>query len=179
MREKLGAELRAISIHAPREGSDAGTGADSVARADFNPRSPRGERLKMPPMRQKRLLFQSTLPARGATRTRQPCIRPCDISIHAPREGSDSICSSLMPIPLNFNPRSPRGERRQKRKKEWRKRIFQSTLPARGATAFTNVFLISEIFQSTLPARGATGGNDRLGQIRTYFNPRSPRGERR
>ena len=34
-----------ISIHAPRVGSDDGIRACGGARADFNPRSPRGERL--------------------------------------------------------------------------------------------------------------------------------------
>ena len=34
--------------------------------------------------------------------------------------------------------------------------IFQSTLPARGATAFAESANVSVIFQSTLPARGAT-----------------------
>ena len=60
-----------ISIHAPREGSDAG----SLASEYFSVR------------------FQSTLPARGATKARssRPCSTP--ISIHAPREGSD--CLSL------------------------------------------------------------------------------------
>ena len=39
---------------------------------------------------------------------------------------------------------------------------FQSTLPSRGATAFTKLAdRITPSFQSTLPSRGATIGKDR------------------
>ena len=57
-----------ISIHAPRTGSDLQRRAEI---ADV-------------------VVFQSTLPARGATRV--ACIRQhaVDISIHAPRTGSDA-----------------------------------------------------------------------------------------
>ena len=56
---------------------------------------------------------------------------------------------------------------------------FQSTLPARGATAqqFSIYFKIP--FQSTLPARGATHWKYTAGAAETDFNPRSPHGERR
>ena len=56
-----------ISIHAPRTGSDRGR-AWLVARAkNFNPRSPHGERLRSAFMVVSLVIFQSTLPARGAT----------------------------------------------------------------------------------------------------------------
>ena len=56
---------------------------------DFNPRSPRGERLTAGVPAAQREPFQSTLPARGAT-NRWGSRRPeRAISIHAPREGSD------------------------------------------------------------------------------------------
>ena len=84
-------------------------------------------------------IFQSTLPARGATsqgeqrrykgvnisihapRTGSDLTwrcwlrKPTDISIHAPRTGSDQLisgrCARLFPY---FNPRSPHGERQRK-----------------------------------------------------------------
>ena len=78
---------------------------------------------------------------------------------------------------------------------------FQSTLPSRGATWEEDVPLIRTTFQSTLPSRGATvrlliydefipisihaplAGSDPRNLFpllrRRYFNPRSPRGERR
>ena len=57
---------------------------------------------------------------------------------------------------INFNPRSPRGERR--------------ILASFAGYAST--------FQSTLPARGATGLSLSLVALVLNFNPRSPRGER-
>ena len=56
---------------------------------------------------------------------------------------------------------------------------FQSTLPARGATLFSIVFVGISAFQSTLPARGATVLRARLRLQPCNFNPRSPHGERR
>ena len=54
---------------------------------------------------------------------------------------------------------------------------FLSTLPARGATAETQVKDALEKFLSTLPARGATTRSWRT-FTPSYFYPRSPRGER-
>ena len=79
-----------ISIHAPRGGSDTKMDLQySNPRRYFNPRSPRGERLRL-------VLLVN---------------RQLDISIHAPRGGSDG---TVLPSPSYhryFNPRSPRGER--------------------------------------------------------------------
>ena len=125
----------AISIHAPRTGSDY-VGFCNISRsANFNPRSPHGERLRHLLLDSGALKFQSTLPARGATvllrltnrlhpqfqstlpargatsQTPLGALKPT-ISIHAPRTGSDlhSLTSTGS------------------------KATFQSTLPARGAT---------------------------------------------
>ena len=78
----------------------------------------------------------------------------------------------------NFNPRSPHGERRGTQKNAQPARIFQSTLPARGATqTVTGAGRLSK-FQSTLPARGATLTPARGRLHKNHFNPRSPHGER-
>ena len=122
----------------------------------FYPRSPRGERRKSEQAAIQRAEFLSTLPARGATFAR-PHPHPLgDISIDAPREGSDACCNQC--------PGGGSG--------------FLSTLPARGATR--NQFDSSgrTLFLSTLPARGATETNLRGGAIAQDFYPRSPRGER-
>ena len=63
--------------------------------------------------------FQSTLPVRGATFCHLPLRAALTISIHAPRAGSD-----------------PRSSRRRKSGSP-----FQSTLPVRGATAKITKFL--------------------------------------
>ena len=127
--------LESISIHAPRTGSDEGVyDAKSAA------------------------TFQSTLPARGATMPVLYSSPPLLISIHAPRTGSDEITSCPYPVCANyFNPRSPHGERPSRSGCYCFCWIFQSTLPARGATILPGcIFKHCFQFQSTLPARGAT-----------------------
>ena len=145
--------------------------------------------------------FQSTLPARGAT---VQCTNPfarVRISIHAPRTGSDPIQGFRRNQQLDFNPRSPHGERLRRRTPQRRPprfqstlpargatlrpcrarrgKRFQSTLPARGATLLGDDVSYADLFQSTLPARGATNFPLIYRRKILYFNPRSPHGERR
>ena len=61
-----------------------------------------------------------------------------NISIHAPRTGSDSAAPTTYKAPSTF----------------------QSTLPARGATRVILRLPNGEVFQSTLPARGATSDSN-------------------
>ena len=56
-----------ISIHAPRMGSDGSPGQFPYWQTDFNPRSPHGERLNILKSTSNLRIFQSTLPAWGAT----------------------------------------------------------------------------------------------------------------
>ena len=57
--------------------------------------------------------------------------------------------------------------------------LFQSTLPARGATFQRPLNRIQTcLFQSTLPARGATIFTPPISTPKLNFNPRSPHGER-
>ena len=102
-----------ISIHAPRTGSDTRSLTFMVSKA----------------------IFQSTLPARGATSLSTVQYLCYPISIHAPRTGSDQKALKTGADPV----------------------IFQSTLPARGATLHQFAMICPCLsFQSTLPARGAT-----------------------
>ena len=57
-------------------------------------------------------------------------------------------------------------------------RLFQPTLPARGATCSYHSFRHARKFQPTLPARGATFSRSARTCSLRYFNPRSPHGER-
>ena len=79
-----------------------------------------------------------------------------DISTHAPREGSDREGHCPQPDRRDFNPRSPRGERRGWHALLYAEILFQPTLPARGATFAASVARTTGVFQPTLPARGAT-----------------------
>ena len=145
----------------------------------FNPRSPCGERRKLFIVLGRHIDFNPRSPC-GERRELFP--RPfcqAGISIHAPRVGSDTggdnnvdferAFQSTLPVRgstgaeegrsvilLDFNPRSPCGERR------WYKIPDDS----------------KNVFQSTLPVRGATPPPCRARSIQCGFNPRSPCGER-
>ncbi len=101
---------------------------------NFNPRSPHGERQVDGVHVATKGLFQSTLPARGATRRRKRDVHGDAISIHAPRTGSDPCTKGGGADPAHFNPRSPHGERHGACAVADTIKRFQSTLPARGAT---------------------------------------------
>ena len=88
-------------------------GSVSTNFANFNPRSPRGERrYNVNLWIIQEVKFQSTLSARRATVLLQPSHNLTSISIHALREESDSGLTFCAVETVNFNPRSPRGERR-------------------------------------------------------------------
>ena len=148
--------LCGISIHAPREGSDLSRLCKRALPAYFNPRPPRGERPVY-------WFFRSTMsnfnprPPRGERRERgAPCSGGWNISIHAPREGSDHKLRHISPLGVNFNPRPPRGERRLFMLSLQQPAYFNPR-PPRGERRIQGVYML----------RGLN------------FNPRPPRGERR
>ena len=171
--------MEVISIHAPRTGSDEGVNQLTI-----------------------REVFQSTLPARGATlaitmRTFRACyFNPR--SPHGERLHSPHVCraairfQSTLPargatLPTGwtvrgqryFNPRSPHGERPQSRANPQRCWKFQSTLPARGATLLTRQSAGASVISIHAPRTGSDATDGRCTTIARHFNPRSPHGERR
>ena len=124
---------------------------------NFNPRSPHGERLCQHQIPIQRANFNPRSP-HGERRAW--CLRrvrdAVGISIHAPRTGSDRFHLHALLSYVYFNPRSPHGERQNRYQVGDIIQIFQSTLPARGATTFAGLMTGVFSFQSTLPARGAT-----------------------
>ncbi len=124
-----------ISIHAPRTGSDTLGAAGTRNAPDFNPRSPHGERRKPVDQEFLNLLFQSTLPARGATDGRRRTSAAAkDFNPRSPH-GERPVRVGGNSQTCYFNPRSPHGERPLGGVQYSRENVFQSTLPARGATA--------------------------------------------
>ena len=153
------APLIRISIHAPRTGSDAKL----------------AEALKIDP------LFQSTLPARGATNPRRNHARQqIYFNPRSPHgERPTSFFPTLETI-WNFNPRSPHGERPQQFLGKYITDEISIHAPRTGSDRYTATIVTSSaLFQSTLPARGATGWRCSFGCRSCDFNPRSPHGERR
>ena len=78
-------------------------------------------------------------------------------------QGERPVTQIVRELNKDFNPRSPQGERLMPRLLIQLCQLFQSTLPARGATA-SGSMLVGDVleFQSTLPARGATPLDDQL-----------------
>ena len=107
-------------------------------------------------------VFQSTLPAWGATGRPLAKMKFMKISIHAPRVGSDREARHFAWNFGNFNPRSPRGERRSSSLLLRLSQNFNPRSP-RGERLMCS-FLRGAFhgFQSTLPAWGATRGERRL-----------------
>ena len=101
-------------------------------------------------------VFQSTLPARGATPT--PGLSDVAKGHFNPRSphGERRKSPRLTRAGRDFNPRSPHGERRAPATSGRPREPFQPTLPARGATRTATHKRRRERFQPTLPARGAT-----------------------
>ena len=169
---------------------------------DFNPRSPHGERLAAYGLASSTSAFQSTLPAWGATLAHLGEQAILNISIHAPRMGSDEHFFLRIHHMQNFNPRSPHGERHAMHMQELGKTNYfnprspHGERPARkrianaaeqyfnprsphGERHFRAMRLYAlASFQSTRPAWGATTGLGRIQHCRPHFNPRSPHGER-
>ena len=102
-----------ISIHAPREGCDS--------------RCPQPELPKTQ--------FQSTHPARGATRCSRGCLDTrSNFNPRTPRGVRPLFVSAFDQYDYDFNPRTPRGVRRHHQVPSIAGTRFQSTHPARGAT---------------------------------------------
>ena len=145
----------------------------------FNPRSPHGERRGVEDAERFAADISIHAPRTGSDTPLLKIPNNCSImSIHAPRTGSDQMEEKTKTAGTDFNPRSPHGERRPA---EWRTPMiykFQSTLPARGATEMKLPNSSADLFQSTLPARGATPGDCDSVSCYFDFNPRSPHGER-
>ena len=96
-----------ISIHAPCTGSDPTDANTGFLSRYFNPRSLHGERLGNGVELENDAIFQSTLPARGATETLTRIAEVYPISTHAPRTGSDFIPTLHTPA-IKISTHAPR-----------------------------------------------------------------------
>ncbi len=105
-----------------------------TARPYFYPRSPRGERPVETTLRARSVNFYPRSPRGERQKVLGLRKASADISIHAPREGSDLGDALSQRDNQHFYPRSPRGERPLTTRSICRLCRFLSTLPARGAT---------------------------------------------
>ncbi len=123
-----------ISIHAPRMGSDAFETMGSQMRPYFNPRSPHGERLAARRKGKRQRGISIHAPRMGSD---PQTTAPSDtgfISIHAPRMGSD-LSDRSRENKMSISIHAPRmGSDSTRFKSNIANAVFQSTLPAWGAT---------------------------------------------
>ena len=145
-----------ISIHAPR------TGSDNII-------------LLCSPL----ITISIHAPRTGSDPPEGFCYRPRHISIHAPRTGSDPNAFRTLRMQSYFNPRSPHGERQRRTICNYVVcGYFNPRSPHGERHLHIEALRILQLFQSTLPARGATAHGN-IGVTTTQnFNPRSPHGER-
>ena len=129
----------------------------STILSNFNPRSPCGERLAVKQDFTHCVLISIHAPRAGSDSEHIVCLPHQAISIHAPRAGSDPRSRQTLRGSINFNPRSPCGERPDQH--VIRAQTFAISIHAPRAGSDE---------ESTMP----------LSRLE-HFNPRSPCGERR
>ena len=169
---------KVISIHAPRTGSDRQRRRNDGGKQGFQSTLPARGATRLYIRDVLDYIFQSTLPARGATRRKRDVHGDAEISIHAPRTGSDGDTGGSEKGFAHFNPRSPHGERLDPTATRRLDKDISIHAPRTGSDLInevaTYISVISihaprtgsdgttstkhtvHIFQSTLPARGAT-----------------------
>ena len=126
------------------------------------------------------LVFQSTLPARGATFPKSKIQSNILISIHAPREGSDHSYITIGDSGRNFNPRSPRGERHYASNREQLlvKVVISIHAPREGSDLTNEGIFHKYRISIHAPREGSDDIIPTKAEKSRNFNPRSPRGER-
>ena len=170
--------LIAISIHAPRMGSDGSIVHSCSLGRYFNPRSPHGERPNASRASDTEQNFNPRSPhgeRRLSSMVSLLVFYFNPRSPHGERRGNTTFGASSG----DFNPRSPHGERQPQFIIDSYIEIFQSTLPAWGATSvIAQIFWRCKDFNPRSP-HGERHIKHYLTLIMGDFNPRSPHGERR
>ena len=141
----------------PSRGATAGLLAAREDMRYFNPRSPRGERLRF-------------------AENRQICFL---ISIHAPLAGSDYFSTTHAAVLSYFNPRSPRGERPFHICHRLGCRKISIHAPLAGSDGYRVLCAGNHKISIHAPLAGSDTSTSSGTTPMCYFNPRSPRGERR
>ena len=122
--------------------------------------------------------FQSTLPARGATRVADGC--PCNPKDFNPRSphGERPFLMLLMLDCNNFNPRSPHGERLVVGTAVNTAMLISIHAPRTGSDMFCGQPRGEVRISIHAPRTGSDHGGEPASAGSRNFNPRSPHGER-
>ena len=146
-----------ISIHAPREGSDE-KNPDGTPIFSISIHAPReGSDAFGVPLTGDYFVFQSTLPAKGATLNDAARAREFAISIHAPREGSDDTARYRRECKVAISIHAPReGSDRGGHLRHGSAQISIHAPREGSDSRAVSLAMGRRPFQSTLPAKGAT-----------------------
>ena len=147
-----------ISIHAPRMGSDRVNWYD-----DYHD-----------------VVFQSTLPGWGATPDRTVPGFPAGYFNPRSPDGERLMQNHLISSDFVISIHAPRmGSDRVNWYDDYHDVVFQSTLPGWGATVANHIENLCVIISIHAPRMGSDSTTHTWINGSTYFNPRSPDGERR
>ena len=125
-----------ISIRAPREGA-------TVSLAHHAPLV---------------LLISIHAPAKGATPSGNVlCLRLVVISIHAPARGATPTMPTTTSSAGDFNPRPPRGGRRQHRAAEAQQHTISIHAPHEGGDSLGGIRIVGDIISIHAPHEGGDG----------------------
>ncbi len=129
-------QSRNVSIHAPNEGSDQKIDADrDYLKVSIHAPNEGSDPLRDHPVVAIIGKFQSTLPMKGATRCGRCCCDRVFVSIHAPNEGSDYSLDPHARGAAHVSIHAPNeGSDAIGQLGSYAIRMFQSTLPMKGAT---------------------------------------------
>ncbi len=155
-RARLSLSTQKVSIHVPRVGNDT-IGLHSYFAECW---------------------FQSTFPVWGTTISPEFYKFWAEVSIHVPRVGNDHRGVWSNAWRWGFNPRSPCGERLDRRLPKQDSQSFQSTFPVWGTTVSWSCCVVSTSVSIHVPRVGNDCDPWRRWWKTWCFNPRSPCGER-
>ena len=131
--------------------------ADIMLANHFNPRSPHGERPLPPPESAQCVSISIHAPRTGSDAKRAATRGRHAISIHAPRTGSDMMVRTHV-IAQQISIHAPRtGSDGREALTRWGAVLFQSTLPARGATSV----IWEEVAEAKISIHAPRTGSDR------------------
>ena len=158
------------------QGATAVSEHPGTSHQNFNPRAPCRARRVPLFVRNGRVLFQSTRPVQGATKSGSPPCYTDSISIHAPRAGRDLLpvfAQAMQGISIHA-PRAGRDENFTSFMQWTYARNFNPRAPCRARRGARYFDLFKERFQSTRPVQGATRRSCITTSAQRYFNPRAP-----
>ena len=145
---------------------------------DFNPRFPRGKRRAVLMVTSRESRFQSTLPAREAT---EHAVNTDNLAVlfqsTLPAREATKVCILMHNLKGNFNPRFPRGKRRQQAQSRFPADNFNPRFPRGKRHQLTDILRGRRDFNPRFP-RGKRPQHPVLPGMPPDFNPRFPRGKR-